>query len=525
MGHALGSAGEAAKDAALTTFCSHRTRRWEKGLDPKETCSKYRGSYVILTEFLADCRERALSNPLTEDEYEYLRHALDDLSQHGGQNKVDLDQDLFAGGADVEAYSDVLCNLGITMEHAQRAVCSCGSVFPDGASSACRKCGLPRPEGSACAPPEQGRHLHDKLSKIRSDSLDAFMLGSIEFDKYQRTCIKTDTQTILYAFSEPFDLLDRYNIERGRLGSWIGAIAGRYHQEQAYHDWRHAFDVMQFVYLSMTRGEGITYLNYQDTLALYVASLAHDVGHPGMNNAFLVKTQHHLALLYNDRAPLENMHAHICFQVMQQPAQPGGEPGCGFLEGLDEKAYTNVRGKVIDAILATDMADHFEIVDRLGARVSQATAPGGRRLSVQCKLSEEEGKQESRPDRRMLLKAFIHMADLGHTCRPWDLHKHLVVALEDEFFVQGDQERRMGMPIMPMMDRDRDSLCAGQAFFLEKIVYPLLEPLTHFLHEGTGDSFKANLMENKRRWEALVNKHGKTTARAMLVLEAAGGTA
>jgi hypothetical protein len=43
-------------------------------------------------------------------------------------------------------------------------------------------------------------------------------------------------------------------------------------------------------------------------LALVISSLTHDIGHKGINNAFLVATRDPLATLYNDQSVLENMH-------------------------------------------------------------------------------------------------------------------------------------------------------------------------------------------------------------------------
>ncbi len=40
---------------------------------------------------------------------------------------------------------------------------------------------------------------------------------------------------------------------------------------------------------------------------MLIASVCHDLDHPGVNNKFLVATNSELALLYNDRSVLENV--------------------------------------------------------------------------------------------------------------------------------------------------------------------------------------------------------------------------
>lgn len=45
------------------------------------------------------------------------------------------------------------------------------------------------------------------------------------------------------------------------------------------------------------------HLSPVDVLALMVASIAHDVGHRGLSNGFLVKTRDVLAMTYNDASP------------------------------------------------------------------------------------------------------------------------------------------------------------------------------------------------------------------------------
>merc|ERR1712012_128709 len=48
-----------------------------------------------------------------------------------------------------------------------------------------------------------------------------------------------------------------------------------------------------------------------------IAGAIHDVGHPGTNNLFQAKTMSPMAIRYNDKSILENMHVALSFEVMQ----------------------------------------------------------------------------------------------------------------------------------------------------------------------------------------------------------------
>lgn len=56
-------------------------------------------------------------------------------------------------------------------------------------------------------------------------------------------------------------------------------------------------------------------LSKLERFAIILASAVHDLGHPGVNNVFLVKTRDKQALTYNDRSVNENMHASLAFTL------------------------------------------------------------------------------------------------------------------------------------------------------------------------------------------------------------------
>lgn len=397
-------------------------------------------------------------------------------------------------------------------------------------------------DGDGC--PKKKKKARQTAVHGGSDAwFDAFeeyaeVLHPLLFDCRTRGTVPDDVATIIYGFQEPFNLLYRYQIEESKMGAWITAIASKY-MENPYHDWKHAFDVFQFVYSSLTEGEGSDHFQYQDILVLLLAAIAHDVGHFGLTNPHLINVQADIAIKYNDKSPLENMHSSVFFQTLYQP-------GLNFLTSMGKDNFKNFRAKVVDAILATDMAHHFELVDRFAVKASRHKETLGRdsqkpntTFMQDCKVTFMQDRQVSEVDKaeqdklakvkadqeaddvRLLLQAFMHTADLGHCARPFEVHQWSVCALEMEFFKQGDKEKELGLSIMPMMNRQRDSAAASQGFFLGKLVTPLLLSFSTFMVEDRRIELLKNLDDNQKRWAFLVETYGKKPAQEILALESA----
>jgi hypothetical protein len=90
-----------------------------------------------------------------------------------------------------------------------------------------------------------------------------------------------------------------------------------------------------------------------EALTLLVTAIGHDVGHPGVNNGFLVTLNAPLAQLYNDRSVLESFHCAAYSQILRRhwPAV------------FSEK---DMRNLMISSILATDMGLHFDYMKKMG---------------------------------------------------------------------------------------------------------------------------------------------------------------
>jgi hypothetical protein len=195
-----------------------------------------------------------------------------------------------------------------------------------------------------------------------------------------------------------------------------------------------------------------------ERVATDIAALGHDAGHFRRNNAFCINTGNYLALTYNDRSVLENMHAATCFQLMHQADR-------NILETLSKENSRLFRDQVVDLILATDMASHFEFIGQF-------------RLTSNADNFDPEGQKH----RELVTKCCVKAADLGHTALPWDLHEPWVLRLLTEFYEQGDEERSLGFPVSPMCSHidasNLNEFKESQKGFLHFVVTPLYKELS-----------------------------------------------
>jgi hypothetical protein len=113
---------------------------------------------------------------------------------------------------------------------------------------------------------------------------------------------------------EDLGLLETFRIHPDQLHAFILLVNENYIQDNPYHNFQHAFDVTQTVYLLLKRSDATQCLTKVDILALVVGGLCHDLNHPGLNNGYQVAAGTRLARLYNDKSVLENHHAARAFR-------------------------------------------------------------------------------------------------------------------------------------------------------------------------------------------------------------------
>jgi hypothetical protein len=273
-----------------------------------------------------------------------------------------------------------------------------------------------------------------------------------------------EMEAIAASMFESFDLITQFTIPRQNLMRFIHTVRQRYFYDNPYHNFQHAFSVMQSVFALLCEFEMSKHLTNLDILSLLIASICHDVEHPGVNNAFLIKTKSPLAIRYNDIGVLENHHASVCFQILRDSETE-------LLANLSEEDYRTVRKTIIDAILATDMEQHFSLTTAFSSVLPNH--------AEKCK---DKPIETAPPDiRTLIVQMIMKCSDISNIAIPPKVARQWFGRVADEFFAQGDAEKNRGKVPPPFMDREVSTTYKISADFSRFVGRPLFENLQKFV--------------------------------------------
>jgi hypothetical protein len=97
---------------------------------------------------------------------------------------------------------------------------------------------------------------------------------------------------------------------------------------------------------------------------------------------------------------------------------------------------------IIELVLATDLAAHFDFLAQFKSSVTSGAldAAGDKLVGPNAYAS-----------RLMIHKMALKCGDLGHSTKTLNLHEKWTHRITEEFYRQGDEERKRNIPISPFM--------------------------------------------------------------------------
>jgi hypothetical protein len=303
---------------------------------------------------------------------------------------------------------------------------------------------------------------------------------------------------------EEFGLNNDKIIQTNKLESFLINISNQYYTTVQYHNSIHGADVTQTICLFFLNSniEEVCQTKVLDLLSIIIAALGHDIGHPGLTNNFQINASTDMAITYNDISCLENFHCAKLFKTIKIDDN-------NIFEILNDTDYKLIRKRIISEILATDMANHGKVMTLIKAKIpnelfeNKVNINENRKFELLSKNPKTQFEEQ-----QSLLDYLIHAADLAHNTKLFKISITWVELLTNEFWFQGDKEKRMNLPVSFLCDRIGYDIPSSQVGFIKGFVIPTFDILITMFPtlSYTVENAKINL----NKWQKLVEEHRLT---------------
>ncbi|XP_067931946.1 high affinity 3',5'-cyclic-AMP phosphodiesterase 7A-like [Watersipora subatra] len=306
------------------------------------------------------------------------------------------------------------------------------------------------------------------LDKVSDWSFDVFCLNE-----------SSDGRPLFHMILKLFqkhNLMQEFGLDIVKLMKFARLVEEGYH-DNPYHNAIHAADVAQAMHCYIMQEKIARHLTPLETMAALIAAITHDLDHPGVNQTFLIATSNHLASLYKNCSILENHHWRTAVGILHESA---------LLDHLTLSERKSVIEQMQSLILATDMSRQQEFCDKLCKRVAEGDID----------MSEAD-------DKHFILQIALKCADISNPARSWKTCYKWSRRVCDEFYEQGDYERRLGLDVTMLCNRYSDKVPIIQQKFIYHVVEPLFTEFGKFLPGDLMTNQVNNIKSNMEVWKRL----------------------
>jgi hypothetical protein len=186
---------------------------------------------------------------------------------------------------------------------------------------------------------------------------------------------------------------------------------------------------------------------------------------------------------------LENHHISETFKTLLKPE-------CDITSNLKIEEYNHFRRRVIDCILATDMAKHVKHIGVLRNKMETYKIKNGENVD---KLINNENSAKNYKSKQIILSFTIHSSDISSPAKSSKIYDEWIDLVFIEFFYQGDIEKKKNLPVTILCDRTTTDIVNSQIGFINFCVKPTFECLINLFPNI--EEYYLNIKKNLRRYE------------------------
>ncbi|XP_057680256.1 high affinity cAMP-specific 3',5'-cyclic phosphodiesterase 7A isoform X4 [Corythoichthys intestinalis] len=304
------------------------------------------------------------------------------------------------------------------------------------------------------------------LEKVGNWNFDIFL--------FDRLTNGNSLITLTFHLLDQYGLVELFRLDVVRLWRFLVLVQDDYHAHNPYHNAVHAADVTQAMYCYLREPALSKSLTSYDILLGLLAAATHDLDHPGVNQPFLIKTDHYLASLYKNTSVLENHHWKSAVGLIRET---------GLFTHLPAEDSMSLERDLGSLILATDISRQNDYLSKFRLHLDQNNL---------CLSNASH--------RHFVLQMALKCADICNPCRPWELSKQWSDKVTEEFFQQGDVEKKHNLEISPLCDRANNTVGKIQIGFMTYVAEPLFAEWSRFSDTRLSQTMLGHMGLNKASW-------------------------
>ena len=272
------------------------------------------------------------------------------------------------------------------------------------------------------------------------------------------------------------NMFGKYMFNFTKLSRFVITVRKNY-RDLAYHNWKHGFQVAHSLYTMMKKNS--RFWRNKEAMAMLIAGLCHDIDHRGYNNTFYKEFKHPFSQLYGTSV-MERHHYKQTISILKLKDHD-------IFSFLNTKQYKEMLLLIEESIIATDPSYFYKNQE-----------------DISRMLKDKTFNIRNEHCRKRYKGLMMTCADLCGIAKPWRTQIAMVVGLYNEFYVQGDIEKKHGLHPIELMDRNmRYSIPKQQVGFLRAVCKPIYYTLVDVL-PGCKPLLEG-VLTNLKHWEKVMD--------------------
>ncbi len=223
-----------------------------------------------------------------------------------------------------------------------------------------------------------------------------------------------------YAFTF-FRKIKPNNVPTIKIEHLLHEVFSRY-KFAPYHNVAHGFSVTQLFNSFANKVKQQDIFSTKHLFACYVACLAHDIGHKGRGNGYMIASKNKLVSLTLGSSVLERYHINVIMKILNKS-------NSNVFENFSNEEQLEAKKTLMEGILSTDMSVHFDMMKKFN----------------------DFPKDAIKANDNFVTGFVIHACDIGKACLEYESYLAWGKLLLQEFNNQTISEAKNGLKVSEFM--------------------------------------------------------------------------